>query len=267
MPPGIEQRVIIMTSTLPAYNTSFNMVFANGNTAKAVRIKSSKMVGEALATLQMTEPRPVIFVSGGAGGMSDKDKRLTRNIIEAVGDFAEERNAVIVDGGTESGIMQMLGDVRRAHDHKFLLIGVSPLGKISYPGYKNPNEEAYLEDSHSHFVLVDGEEWGAESEAIVLLTKMLSGNGKQPSIGILINGGRIAMQEVYLATTHERKMSIIVLEGSGRAADDISTAFRTGKANQKILQAILAGGDIQLVGTIEGPDAMRAKLVAKFQKP
>ena len=75
------------------------------------------------------------------------------------------------------------------------------------------------------------------------------------------------MQEVYLATTHERKMSIIVLEGSGRAADDISTAFRTGKANQKILQAILAGGDIQLVGTIEGPDAMRAKLVAKFQKP
>lgn len=255
-----------MTSTLPTYNTCFKMVFENGNTAKAVRIQSSDTVGEALAALQLTEPRPVIFVSGGAGGMSDKDKALTKSIVEAVCIFAEEQSAVIVDGGTESGIMQMLGDIRKTHNSKFLLVGVSPLGKISYPGYKNPNEEAYLEDSHSHFVLVDGEDWGSESESIVTLAKMLSGNGSHSAVGILINGGRIAMHEVYLATTREKKLSIIVLEGSGRAADDISTAFRTGKANQAILQAILKGGDIQLVGTVEGPEAMREKLISKFQQ-
>lgn len=255
-----------MNSTLPAYNTSFKMVFDNGNTARAVRIKSSEGVGEALAALGMQKPSPTIFVSGGAGGMSDKDKGLTKSIVKAVCQFAEEQGAIIVDGGTESGIMQMLGDLRKAHDNRFLLVGVSPLGKVSYPGYKNPNEEAYLEDSHSHFVLVDGDEWGAESESIVKLTKMLSGNGEHSAVGILINGGQIAMHEVYLATTRERRLSIIVLEGSGRAADDISTAFRTGKANQAILQAILKGGDIELVGTIEGPDAMRDKLMAKFKK-
>jgi hypothetical protein len=59
-------------------------------------------------------------------------------------------------------------------------------------------------------------------------------------------------------------LSIIVLEGSGRAADEISTAFRTGKANQVVLRAIIKGGDVQLVGTSEGPKAMRAKLAKKF---
>jgi hypothetical protein len=55
-----------------------------------------------------------------------------------------------------------------------------------------------------------------------------------------------------------------VLEGSGRAADEISTAYRTGKTNQAVLQAILAGGNIELVGTSEGPDGLRRKLAQKF---
>jgi hypothetical protein len=57
---------------------------------------------------------------------------------------------------------------------------------------------------------------------------------------------------------------IIVLEGSGRFADEVATAFKTGNAKQSILRAILAGGDIQLVATTDGPEAMRARLEARF---
>ena len=138
--------------------------------------------------------------------------------------------------------------------------------KISYPGYKNPDEEATLEDSHSHFVLVDGAEWGAESHTILRLARVICGGGEQPAVGILINGGRIALHEVYLATSKEYKMPVIILEGSGRMADEISSAFRTGKTKQYIVKAILAGGDIELVGTSEGPEAVREKLAAKFEK-
>ncbi|MDX1991265.1 MAG: hypothetical protein SF029_02680 [bacterium] len=244
----------------------FNIAFDNGNRAKAVHIPAESDPGQVLRILGFNRPQPSIFVSGGASAMSEDDKRMVRRIMAEVASFAEERKAVILDGGTESGVMQMLGDVRKESNYKFPLLGISPLGKVSYPGYKNPAEEAFLEDSHSHFVLVEGNNWGDESRMIVQLTHTISGKGQHPAVGILINGGRIAMHEVYLASTKELRLSMIVLEGSGRAADEISTAFRTGKTNQGILKAILAGGDIQLVATVEGPQAMRSKLASRFER-
>ena len=255
-----------MINSVPGHNQRFELDFGDKRRAAAVRIRSADHVRQALRVLGFDRPYPAIFISGGAAGMSDKDRSRTRDILEAIGRFAVERSAVIVDGGTESGIMQMLGDVRERCQRKFLLVGVAPLGKIAYPGYQNPRAEAFLENSHSHFVLVDGDEWGAESPTIVNFTDALSGDRKQPAVGILINGGKVAIQEVYLASVHKHKIPMVVLEGSGRAADAVSSAFRTGETSQKILQAILKGGDIQLVGTDEGPDGMIKKLSSKFDR-
>lgn len=253
-------------SELPVHNKPFDMQFENGQSAHAVRVVADAKAAIVYRLLGFKDPCPAIFVSGGASKMSETDRKRTEEIIKGIVLFAEERKAIIIDGGTESGIMKMIGDTRGAVGYQFPLIGVSPLGKVSYPGYKNPNEEAFLEDSHSHFVLVDGDEWGVESRMIVALTHAITGNGKKPAVGILINGGQIAMQEVYLASTRRQKMPMIVLEGSGRAADEISTAFRTGKANRSLIQEILAGGDIVLVGTAEGPAAMRVNLMRKFER-
>lgn len=252
-----------MTTTLE-YNQPFEIVFENGNTAKAVCIPVDSDPSQAVRALGFVEPQPVIFISGGASRMMDEDKWQTKRIIQAVAEFAEERDAVIVDGGTETGVMEMIGDVRHEVDYQFPLIGVSPLGKVSFPGYENPNEEAFLEDRHSHFILVDGDDWGIESKTILRLTDVISGEEQKPAVGILINGGQVALHEVYLASTRERRLSVIVVEGSGRSADDISTAVRSGKSTLRIVKAILAGGSIELVGTNEGPEAMISKLAKKF---
>lgn len=249
---------------LPAHNQPFPVVFDNGHAARAIRIKPHTDPVVCLRMLGFDRMRPVIFISGGASNMTEDDKALTRSIIAGIARFAEERQAVVIDGGTESGIMKMVGDTRGELNYAFSLIGVSPLGKVSFPGYKNPDEEAFLEDSHSHFVLVDGPEWGDESHMIVNLTHAMCGDGRLPRVGILINGGQIAMHDVYLATTTSSKVSIIVLEGSGRAADEIATAHRTGQTDQKVVQAILDGGDIEIVKTADGPDAMLKMLVKKF---
>ena len=248
---------------LPEHNTLFTIAFENDNNAQAMRVVHDVDPNWVLQQFELVKSKPAIFITGGASLMSEEDTKRTADIIQAVADFAQEHGATIIDGGTESGVMQMVGDARRKHDYTFPLIGVCPLGKISYPGYTNPNEEAFLEDSHSHFVLVDGEEWGSESEVIVNMTHAIAGNNERPAIGILINGGNISKQEVYLAISKEVPM--LVLEGSGRFADEVATAFKTGNANQRILQAILGGGDIQLVNTVEGPDAMREKLESRFK--
>ncbi|PJF21953.1 MAG: hypothetical protein CUN56_08460 [Phototrophicales bacterium] len=249
-------------NSLPEYYTVFSVQFPNENQASAIVVPSDGDPVRALRRLGFQQHRPTIFISGGASNMSEDDLTLTERIIEGVAQFADEHNIVIIDGGTEAGIMKMVGDTRHRLGLNFPLIGVSPLGRVEFPGYHNPNQQAQLEDNHTHFVLVDAGEWGTESPFILQLTHALSGD--KPAVGVLINGGKIAMQEVYLASTMTRKLGVIVLEGSGRAADEISTAFRSGKSNQRILRAILAGGDIQLVGTIEGPEVMRTKLAKRF---
>lgn len=249
-------------NSLPEYYTVFSVQFPNENKADAVIVPPDGDPIKTLRRLGFKQHRPAIFISGGASNMSEMDYKLTELMLEAVVRFADLHDIVIIDGGTEAGIMKMVGDTRHRLGLSFPLIGVSPLGRIEFPGYQNPRQQAQLEDNHTHFVLTDSDDWGSESPYILQLTHALS--GEKPSIGLLVNGGKIAMQEVYLASTMARKLSIIVLEGSGRAADEISTAFRSGKSNQRILRAILSGGDIQLVGTIEGPDVMRTKLEKRF---
>jgi hypothetical protein len=254
-------------NSLPEYNQIFSVQFPNGESAQAIRVKPNADPTLTLHALGFIEPRPVLFISGGAGNMSKQDKHYTHEIIQGIAEFAHEHKLVVLDGGTESGIMKMIGDTRHAAGYTFPLIGISPMGRVEYPGYDNPRQQATLEDNHTHFILVDTPEWGDESMMIVRTAYALCHHNQQPVTGVLVNGGKIAMQEVYLATTHKEsqtRMGVIVLEGSGRAADEISTAFRTGKTNQRILRAILAGGDIQLVGTVEGPEAMRQKLAKKF---
>lgn len=254
-----------MTTNTPALNSRFNIVFETGAGAMAVYVAPAADPLWVVQALGFHDPRPAIFMSGGASLMTAEDQRRTSEILEAVTDFAEARNAVVITGGTDTGVMQMLGDIRSKKHYTFSLIGVAPLGKIDYPGYANPSREAGLDDSHSHFVLVEGSEWGDESELIVRMTHAIA-QGKMPAVGILINGGKIARNEVYLATTKDMKLPMIVLEGSGRFADDLATAVRTGKTVQQILKAILEGGDIMLVATTEGPEKIRQRLAERFDR-
>ncbi|MCU0497109.1 MAG: hypothetical protein MUF87_07145 [Anaerolineae bacterium] len=251
---------------LPTQHARFEITFANGNTAGCIRVNPGSDPQTILTTLGIFGQTPTIFITGGASQMSQEDLQKTREIMAMVAQFAQDQGATVIDGGTESGVMQMIGEARKAHGHRFNLIGTCPWGKIAYPGYQNPEEEAQLDSNHSHFVLVEGNEWGDESEMILQLTHAISGHGKMAALGILINGGRIAKQEVYLAATKQYKLPILVLEGSGRFADEIATAFKTGRANQRIIQAILAGGDIQLISTNEGAEAIREKLSSRFKR-
>lgn len=248
-----------------AMNDTFEIKFKDGSTAKAIHARDLSV--EAIATALGLQPAPCIFISGGAGGMSDEDIDKTRQIMdEGVAKFASENGITVIDGGTESGVMQMIGEARRSHNYSFPLIGIAPHGKIQYPSHKNEGHEAELDGNHSHFVLVDSDEWGGESQTIIDLTRHIAREERQHALGILINGGKISQQDIYLATAKgDHKIPILVLEGSGRFAEQLATAFRTGHANQQILKAIIAGGDIKLLATGEGAETMHEKLEAHFK--
>ena len=98
---------------------------------------------------------------------------------------------VAIDGGTGSGVMRLFGEVRSDADLDFPLVGVAAVGTVTLPGSQLPQEDAAaLDPDHSHFLLVPGDEWGAEAGWIARVATVLAGDA--PSATVLINGGEIA---------------------------------------------------------------------------
>jgi hypothetical protein len=215
-------------------------------------------------------PRSALFITGGASNMSDEDKILTRQIFEeGIAPFAEEHQIVVIDGATHSGVIEMMATARHKGNYTFPLIGIAPHSKVTYPGHDNPDGHP-LCVGHSHFVFVTGDSYGAESEMIIYMAHALAGGvrgkAERPviSAGVVVNGGQITRQEVYMATTKDLSMPLVVMEGSGRFSDDLATAVRTGQTSQSLLRSIIRRGDIELVATSGGPQAMKEALSQSF---
>lgn len=244
----------------------FTIHFADGKFAPAIQVEADDPPEKILQAFNLIHPRPTIFISGGASDMSEDDIALTRQIMEeCIAAFAAKHHITVIDGGTEAGVMDMIGEARLKHKYKFPLVGVAPLHKVEFPNYKGKGAEAELQHGHSHFVLVNADEWGGESNMIVALTKAIADGGEAPMVGILINGGKIAEREVYLASASgEKRMPLIIVEGSGRTADNISTAFKTQSTDSALIRAIIQGADIRLTELSDGVAALEKELNKVF---
>lgn len=249
---------------MPEYR-AFTIRFDDQQAARAVLVNSRSNLREVLAALGIEPPRPVLFISGGAALMGVDDLRIVRAMVEeAIVSFAQRHNLIVIDGGTQAGVMQLLGEARQQRGATFPLIGVAPRPMIYYPNSRHHGGETPLQPGHSHFVLMERGSWGHESQMIVNLTRAISG-GVKPMLGVLINGGKVAEQDIYLATARsEPPVPVLVLDGSGRKADEVSAAVKTGETSSRIIRAIVAGGAIDLVSLYAGPAAMLAKLVQHF---
>lgn len=246
---------------MPTLKEQFTIKFADNQFSPGMRLASNGDPQRVLEVFNLITPRPTIFISGGASAMSEEDIRQTRVLIDkCIASFAEKHKITVIDGGTEAGVMDMIGDSRRNNKYKFPLIGVAPLQKVKFADFTGASAEAVLQDGHSHFVLIDSDEWGDESGMIVALTKAIAAN-KAPMVGILINGGKIAEREVYLAgASGENRMPLIVIDGSGRTADNISTAFKTQRTDSELIRAIIKGADIRLTSLSDGIPALQKEL-------
>lgn len=250
-------------STVAEPGRIFNITFANGTKAIGVYAPSGTKPEYLRDQLKLTTAAPTLFIVGGAGGMSDEDVKRTQRFIDTIAEFAQQNGLIIIDGGTESGIMQMTGDSRRRGKYTFPLVGIAPLSKVKFPGYDNLKAEGELEDSHSHFILVEGETWGVESSLIQDLARSLSGYGTYPMLGMLINGGNVALGELKMAV--ERRIPMILLEGSGRAADQVVTAIRTGETSQIMIRQIMAEqADLQFIKTTDSPERVKERLTQRY---
>jgi hypothetical protein len=138
------------------------------------------------------------------------------------------------DGGTQAGIMEAAGKARRASGRAFPLIGVAPAREIA------PVGPTPIDPNHSHIVAVDDpapakseSAWGSETPRMYWLFARLAEG--RPSVAIVANGGGVTLAEVAANVDAGRPM--ILIEGSGRAADPVVTLVRgTSPADSEVQQ-------------------------------
>ncbi|MBN1219317.1 MAG: DUF4231 domain-containing protein [Anaerolineae bacterium] len=209
--------------------------FPNGNQARLVAPPTSAQPTDVFNALEIPRPEAIIIISGGASGLGDKFRsRLSQLFSRGVARVALELDALIIDGGTQSGVMAMMGQGVADRGHKTPLLGVVPAGQVVLPDGTGQGKTP-LEPNHSHFVLVDSDKWGGETKTMYDIPAALAQN--IPVVTVLVNGGSLAKQEILRSV--REGWPVIVIQNSGRLADEIARLWqrkqRQGKGLNKIL--------------------------------
>lgn len=225
------------------------ITFPNGNKAQSAIVSADAPVEDILCSLNIEKPRALILIFGGAAGLAESLKpRLAQLFSRGIVRAAIETGAIIIDGGTKAGIMELMGQAVADQGRRTILLGVAPSGKVTYPdGLAEGSTEnnASLDPDHSHFVLVDSKEWGGETEMMFKLARSLA--GKNPLVVILANGGEISKKELLSSVRHG--WPVIVIEGTGGLADDIAKILKEKKKKIQTcdnqIAEIIEDGDIR----------------------
>src|SRR4051794_11194865 len=90
------------------------------------RVRKAEELSSIPSVLGLETGRPVLVCVGGAGGMGQDDlKKLTDLVTGVLVGALDTWGAVVIDGGTDSGVMRVLGRSREAAGGRFPLVGVA----------------------------------------------------------------------------------------------------------------------------------------------
>jgi hypothetical protein len=225
------------------------LIFPNSNRARLVAPRRGTQAADILQALGIEKPKLLIVILGGAANL---DKAVMHPLVQlfswGIAPTAARLGAAIIDGGTQAGVMAIMGQGVADRGRKSVLLGVAPAGKVAYPGSQSEGsvgDSIPLDPNHSHFVLVESNEWGGETDVMFQLAQALA--EATPVVVVLANGGTITKDEVLRSV--RQGWPIIVVEGSGGLANKIAELYGNGHpfADDPVLTEIVTNGDIHLI--------------------
>jgi hypothetical protein len=226
--------------------------------ARVIRLAEPTELPSRLADLHLGGPRPVVVLVGGADGVDDAQLARLRPLVEeGLAPLADALGACVIDGGTDTGVMGLIGQARAKLGANFPLIGVSASGTVAEAGSPaTPHDAPSLEPNHTHVVLVPGSRWGEESPWLAEVASQLAGDA--PSVTVVINGGEVTFEDAARSVAAGRP--VVVVAGSGRTADIMAAALQEHSQDKRAAD-LAASGLLQAVDLGDGPHAL-ARAVA-----
>ncbi|NER81893.1 MAG: hypothetical protein F6K42_20475 [Leptolyngbya sp. SIO1D8] len=231
---------------------------AHGVKVSAVDEKSD--IPACLRELELKRLRPTLVIVGGASGLDNGQKTQLDSLFRLVlAPLAEELQLHVVDGGTDAGIMGLMGQARTQISGTFSLVGVAPRSLVNLPDYRVTHPDAStLEPHHSHCILVPGKNWGDESAWMAEIATQLSGT--QGSMTILINGGSVTWQDAYASVKVGRE--VVIIAGSGRTADVMVKALQGNTVEDPRMPRLLTSGLLSSVDLENPPMELKETIKA-----
>lgn len=238
---------------------AFEATVAGGGRAPAVRIEVEGDLDGALRWLGV--PRgPVVLLFGGAARLDEALRpRIERFLVRAFLPAVADLGGIVLDGGTDAGVMGLVGLARERLGGGPRIVGVAPFAKVRVPGSPGSTE---LAPGHAGFVLVPGAEWGSEKRWFSAIADRISSG---PSTSVLIGGGPLAIEEVERSLELGRR--VVIVDGTGRAADDAAAAVREPSEGDPPLSAIAANPSVVVVDVGVGPHDLEEALLTIAPTP
>lgn len=239
-----------------------------GQTAVVVVGPPEVAGADAATALGLDAPRGLIVLNGGtAEASTEAAAELRRIVSQAVARVAVAERFTVLTGGTDAGIFSLFGQAL-GRSRPAACIGVAPSALVSLPGLvpdEHGDETVPLEPHHTHFLLVRGDRWGIETDAMLALAEALGRTA--PSIAVLAGGGEGAKREVLAHARAGRE--IVVVAGTGGVADDLAQASLRGDSPDGDIAAVVASGLLTVLGADAAPglrELLRARLVRASRK-
>lgn len=217
--------------------------FDQDHKAHAVVVAPEANVDEVLAALGLTAGYKVILLTGSAAPFDESDKKRNAALFSQGILGAADENTVIIDGATQEGVAELIGQSTSKLDSNQILLGVAPLGKVFLPNTQEDREGKHpLDPNHTHFVLVQADHWQGATKMMFDLAEALASSPSpvppspdceleppkpKPRLTMLLVGGspeNVAVEEALVCV--QRGWSLMVVEGSGRLADLISQSWK-----------------------------------------
>ncbi|ELU03473.1 hypothetical protein CAPTEDRAFT_215084 [Capitella teleta] len=209
-------------------------------------------------------PKLMISVTGGAKRFFMKD-RLTTAFKRGLMRAATTTGAWIITGGTNTGVMKFVGEAVHEHmlttsdaESNVVALGIATWGIVDnresltadddaglFPAFYNIEElssphtrgSSPLDPNHTHFILVDNgteTKFGVEIKFSVALQQYISENMETgvarnqsvnvPTVLLVLEGGENTLEMTVQSV--KKFTPIVIIHGSGRAADYIALAYR-----------------------------------------
>ena len=212
--------------------------------------------------LGRSAPAPVVVISGGADTLDPAIvPKLTQLIGRGLIQAGQTAGAIFIDGGTDAGVMALIGRAAGAMAEPVTLIGVAPEALVQCPDIlpaEPADDRVALAPNHTRFVLTQGEAWGAETPVMFDLAQAIA--EKRSVIVIMIGGGQVTLTEILHAV--RRHWRVLIIEGSKGAADELLAQWKNkvAKDDDPVIAEILADGDLHAFPIGDPPEVLARRI-------
>jgi len=173
-----------------------------------------------LDTLGVPRQRPVLVVIGWADSTLDADTQDAVALLmrTAVARVCSDEAAVIVSGGTDTGVMAALGKAVAEQPGGPVLVGVAPDAMLIGYGAEPHNDHAALPEPQHRLIRTPGSSWGAEGPSLVRVAECIAED--RAVVLLAVGGGDGTRREIALAA--RRQWPAVLITGSSGASAEVA---------------------------------------------